>query len=331
LAGRASLVRHSEIFLLFDLVQVRRGQKENHPWRTGFRLLRLNTSSCSRRSQILASREVRPYTDRSASRIRINNASIARCSTRPAPLRHADDVLNRRTRHKAMIDRAEVFRGPFANDSYSEFRITRSRSLRHEAAIHRHRQARHVRCVIRAQPRDCLADFRGLAETPQRAATRETLLGLGPLAEQPIHHRSTNGTWAYGVDADAMLAVFDRGCARQSRDAMLRRHVGRHPADSGQSRARRRIDDRAALALLEHLRELGLHAQPNAGQVDRQDAVPVVALALVSEAASALDARVVERAVELSVGRDRFRERRFDILGLRNIALGDGRSRRSGG
>src|SRR6202041_4094284 len=72
-------------------------------------------------------------------------------------------------------------------------RVTRSRSLRHEAAVYRHRQARHVRCVIRAQPRDCLADFRGLAETPQRAAKRETLLGLGPLAEQGIHDRSTDG------------------------------------------------------------------------------------------------------------------------------------------
>src|ERR1700678_1105896 len=72
---------------------------------------RLNTSSCSRRSRILASREVRPSTDRSAGRIRINNASIARCSTRLAPLRHADDVLNRHKTQGNDVTAKKIFAG----------------------------------------------------------------------------------------------------------------------------------------------------------------------------------------------------------------------------
>src|SRR5262249_41682152 len=62
--------------------------------RTRFRDLRLNTSSCWRRTRISASRAPAPSnTERRASKTRVTNANIARCSNTLAVDRHADDVL----------------------------------------------------------------------------------------------------------------------------------------------------------------------------------------------------------------------------------------------
>lgn len=64
---------------------------------TRFRIfLRLSATSCWRRTRISASREARASNpERSASRIRLSNASIARCSNTLAARRHADEVLKR--------------------------------------------------------------------------------------------------------------------------------------------------------------------------------------------------------------------------------------------
>ncbi len=61
---------------------------------------RLSTSSCWRITRISASREARTTNSEcTASRIRISNAVIARCSRTLAELRHADKILtNHRTR-----------------------------------------------------------------------------------------------------------------------------------------------------------------------------------------------------------------------------------------
>jgi hypothetical protein len=60
--------------------------------------LRLSTSSCWRRTRISASREAGTASnERSASKILVNNASIARCSITLAEVRHAAEVLTRHT------------------------------------------------------------------------------------------------------------------------------------------------------------------------------------------------------------------------------------------
>lgn len=91
-----------------------------------FSLVRATSSSLIRNSNILRSSITlpsighpdqvfgtnnRPFADRSASRIRINNASIARCSTRLAPLRHEDGVLNRRKTQGNDVTAKKIFAG----------------------------------------------------------------------------------------------------------------------------------------------------------------------------------------------------------------------------
>ncbi len=59
-----------------------------------FGALPLRTNSCWRRTRISASREAGTSSnERSASKILVSNASIARSTITLAELRHADDVL----------------------------------------------------------------------------------------------------------------------------------------------------------------------------------------------------------------------------------------------
>jgi hypothetical protein len=91
--------------------------------------------------------------------------------------------------------------------------------------------------------------------------------------------------------------------------------TARHAADAG---ARRGIHHHAA-ALAHHLRDLVLHADEGAAQVNVEDAIPLLQLDFVKRRRLVLDAGVVECAVDAAVGFDCLCDCSLDFFRLRHI------------
>ncbi len=101
---------------------------------------------------------------------------------------------------------------------------------------------------------------------------------------------------------------------------MLTRDIRRGRRCAHQARDRRHVHDRAA-ALLLHLLQLVLHAQPNASQVDGDHLVEIRLRHLRDRLPVALDAGVVECSIDAAVLRDRPLYQCLDIGGLRDVCL----------
>ena len=128
------------------------------------------------------------------------------------------------------------------------------------------------------------------------------------------------------VHADAQLRVLDGGRLGEADHAVFARGVRRVAGGAADQPERRRIVHDRAAPVLEHFRDLVLHAQEDAFQVDRHDGVPVGFGVLCREnQCVAADAGVVERAVELSPGCDGSRDHRLDLARLRDIRLDEHR------
>ena len=133
------------------------------------------------------------------------------------------------------------------------------------------------------------------------------------------------------VHADPVRAELERHRLRQPPDRVLRRAVVREPGAARVDRVDRRdVDDRAAVALLPHLRRGGPDAEERAADVDAEDAVELgrrhVLEQEVREHAGVVDEHV-EPAEALDGGPDQ-RARR--PASTRDVALGgrDGRGPR---
>src|SRR6516165_7042366 len=88
-------------------------------------------------------------------------------------------------------------------------------------------------------------------------------------------NRRVDPAGADAIDADTILAQFDRGRARQVYDRGLCSAVRVETRVAAQSGDRGRRDNRATAALA-HLRNRVLHSQENAAQENRERAVPVL-------------------------------------------------------
>ena len=102
---------------------------------------------------------------------------------------------------------------------------------------------------------------------------------------------------------------------------MLGGDVGGHAFDAEQARVGGSVDDRATATLLEHLSDFGLHAEPYAGQIDRDYAGPILLGTLVGDGECALDTGIVERAIETSVGLNRFRDEALGVGRFGDVGL----------
>ncbi|MNO94566.1 hypothetical protein D3C76_861860 [compost metagenome] len=100
---------------------------------------------------------------------------------------------------------------------------------------------------------------------------------------------------------------------------MLGRRVDAHLRCSPETGHRSRVDDCTA-ALGQQQRQLILHAQPHAFDVDAHDRVELVDRTLGQFALLDLDAGVVEGIVETAVGIDHFIHQIFYIAFQRNVA-----------
>ena len=192
--------------------------------------------------------------------------------------------------------------------------------LRDPAAVDGDRLAGDERGCVRRQPQHGLRDLLGPTQSTDRLAGDELALDLRLAVREAVDHRSLDHPRAHGVDADVGSRELECRGARQADDPVLAGNVCGNPGEPDQAGDRRAVDDRAA-ALLLHLCDLVLHAQPHAFEVDRDDAVPVVLRAICGRRLLAFDACVVERAIDAAEGFDRAADRRTHVALLRHVAV----------
>jgi hypothetical protein len=126
-------------------------------------------------------------------------------------------------------------------------------------------------------------------------------------------HRGLDGAGADRVDADASRGVLERGAAGEAEHAVFGGVVGGAPRQADEAAQRGAVDDRA-VALRSHLRELVLHAGPDAAQVDCVDAVEELGRLVGGVGRRCLDPGVVERHVDSPEPLHRLLNERADLL-----------------
>src|SRR5687767_9478647 len=143
----------------------------------------------------------------------------------------------------------------------------RPKTLNSLAAIDHHGMADHESGRVRAQPDDGRGDLLGLAHPPDRLLGDYPRAPFGRAAGEAIHHRGVDIAGTDDVDADVLRGVVERRRSGEANQAMLRGGVRGAAPDADDSCPGGCIDDRAA-SLIEDERDLMLHAQENAAQVD---------------------------------------------------------------
>ena len=142
--------------------------------------------------------------------------------------------------------------------------------------------------------------------------------GIGE--HRAVVHGGANHPRTNRVDPDVFTAVFQRGRLGQADDGMFAAAVGRHFGRADQPGYGRSVDDGAA-ALLHHLRQLVLHAQPDALDVDIHDAVKHRFRTVGQAHVLFFNACVVESAVEAAKSIYRRGHHRLNIKGFADIRL----------
>ncbi len=188
------------------------------------------------------------------------------------------------------------------------------------AAVDDHGVADHEGGRVRAQPDDGRGDLLGLAHPPDRLLRDHLRAPFGRAPGEAIHHRRVDVAGADGVDADVLRGVVEGRRLGEADHAVLRGGVRGAALDADDPCARGRVDDRAA-ALLEDQRNLVLHAQEDAAEVDVDDPVPLLLVVLRGRSRlPRLDARVVEGEVQPPESLNGLGQGRLHVLGPRHVA-----------
>src|SRR5207248_10915042 len=172
----------------------------------------------------------------------------------------------------------------------------------------------------RTEPDYCRGDFLWLSH-PSDWLLRDHLRAPPWRAPgEAIHHRSVDVTGTNGVDADVLRCVVEGRPAGKADHAVFRGSVRRAALDADDPCSRGRVDDRAT-SLLEHQRDLVLHAQEDAAKVDVDDPVPLLLVVVRSRRRlSRLDAGVVKCEVEPPECSGGLFQGGFHIVGLCDVA-----------
>src|SRR6516165_1976582 len=168
------------------------------------------------------------------------------------------------------------------------------------------------------QPEDPFGNLLRLAKSSDRLTGDHFRLRQAAGIQRPLDHRSAYYTRAYAVDPNVFLCVFERGRPCESDHTVLGGDIGRGTAEAQQAGNRGGVNDRTA-TLLEHLWNLIFHTQPYGFQIDRNDAIEIFLGALDCVAELALDARIVESAIQPPIVLDRLADNHFDLRGERHI------------
>jgi tetratricopeptide (TPR) repeat protein len=126
-------------------------------------------------------------------------------------------------------------------------------------------------------------------------------IGGVPLRLERAHHARLDRPGAHGIHPDAE-ACDVRGCDfRQTQHPVLRRDIRRHAGTAEQRGSRGGIDDGTA-ALFQHDRQDVAHTEENTLEVDTDHLVEDRLVVFLCRCGLALDAGVVEEAVDRAIG-----------------------------
>ena len=127
------------------------------------------------------------------------------------------------------------------------------------------------------------------------------------LAHGVLDHGSPDGAGRDGVDTHTELAVLDGRVPGEANNPVLRGGVARLVADAADAADGRRVHDKA-VALLAHDLEHLLEAEEDAAEVDGDDALELSGAEVLGQVLAALDAGVVEEAVDAAEALERRRD-----------------------
>ena len=171
------------------------------------------------------------------------------------------------------------------------------------------------RGCVRTQPEDRGGNLLRLSHPSDWLLGDHFRAAFGRAAGEAIHHRGVDVAGTDGVDADVLRSVVEGGRAGEADDAVFRSGVRRAALDADDPCPRGGVDDRAT-SLLEDQRNLVLHAQEDAAQVDVDDPVPLLLVVVGGRSRlPRLDAGVVEGEVQPAKGFDRLVQRRLHVVG----------------
>jgi hypothetical protein len=188
------------------------------------------------------------------------------------------------------------------------------------AAVHDHGVPNDEGSRIRAQPDDSRGNLLRFAH-PAHWLLRYHL--RAPFIRAPgeaSHHRGIDIARTDGIHADVLCGVVQGGRLGEAYHAVFGSGVGGAALDADDSCARGRVDDRAA-SLLEDKRNLVLHAQEHAAEINVDDPVPLVLL--VVRGCSRLpgfDAGVVKGEVQSPESLNGFGQGSLHVIGPRHVA-----------
>ena len=148
------------------------------------------------------------------------------------------------------------------------------------------------------EPESGLGDLLGGAHAADGLLVDHGLLFLGVGGEVGLEDGSLDEAGTDGVYSDAAVGVFEGSILGEADDAVLAGDEGCRAGEPDEAGNRSIVDDGAS-ATLEHFRDLVLHAEPDAGEVDAYDPVPEVQ-GVTGDIGAAVfqDAGVVESAVQ---------------------------------
>jgi RHS repeat-associated protein len=141
-------------------------------------------------------------------------------------------------------------------------------------------------------------------------------IAIGTLGHKRLDHR-----WAHDVYPDASSGIFERSGLRQPDHAVLARAIRSCPRQTYQARGGRHVYDSSTTALLEHLPNFVLEAEPNAFEIDVDRTIPVFFGLLVDGCPSALDPGIIEGDIQAAKPLDRFLYEHFNFRGFRHVGL----------
>src|SRR5882724_7013371 len=187
-----------------------------------------------------------------------------------------------------------------------------------KAAVEDQRLPGHEGSAVGAHPEDGFRNFHRPTEAPDGMETEGELPGFWGAEEAFAHWRLDDGR-TDSIDTNAFGCRFKSGAFREADDAVLCGAVGGGSSRSDETRDGRHVDDGSARALLQHLLNFVLQAEPDTLEVDGEGAVKVFLRLFSNRNAVAFNAGVVEANVEAAEFLDGLLDKSLDVGGFRNV------------
>src|SRR5208282_6114642 len=150
--------------------------------------------------------------------------------------------------------------------------------------------------------------------------TKNVLVNLRS-AKEPFSHGRFDGSRTHCINPNSTPSGFQRSGLRQSQHSMFTRTVHCCSRRTDQTGNRRHVYNRSAAALLEHLQNLVLQAEPDALEIDVDGPIKVFFGLIDDWYPNALDPSIIEGDVQAAKFLHRLPNERINFSGFRDIGL----------